>query len=156
MGRPQEYSDKEMDDFLEVAQEIGIGKAMKELGYPKSFSTAQNWAKNRGVNVNVDPVMARAKQFDILYKEDDMLSALQSGISAWYEYVAQNAAGMEPDEHKKMAEAMQKYANTWLVLQGKANEIKGTVVTDKMDSDLMAFLNSEQSKIAERLDEESR
>lgn len=155
MGRPQEYSDKDIDAFLVIAQEIGIGKAMKELGYPKGYVTAQNWAKNRGVSVNVDPVMARAKQFDKLYKEDDMIHVLQEGVAAVYEYLSKNGSEMDPDSHKKMSEAMQKYANTWLVLQGKANDIKGTVVTDTMDSDLQRFLNESQAKMAKESEEKS-
>jgi|SRR6188474_3377442 len=146
MGRPQEYSDLLIDEFLALAQEIGIGRAMKELGYPKGYQTAQNWAKNRGVNVNIDPVMQRAKQFDILYKEDDMLRLAQEGLSAWFEHVSKHRDSMTPDDMKKMAESFQKYTNSWLLLQGKANDIKGTINNDSVDVALMEFLNAEMGK----------
>jgi len=147
MGRPQQYSDKEIDEFLAIAQEIGIGKAIKELGYPKSFDTAQAWAKNRGVNVNVDPVMARAKQFDLLYKEEDMLHVLQEGIQDWFEYMSSNKGEIAPDDKKKMAEALSKYMNSWLLLKGKANEIKGTVEKTEIDLTIEEFMRN-----AERID----
>lgn len=153
MGRPQEYSDELQDKFLELAQEIGIGRAMKELGYPKGYGTAQNWAKNRGIDVNVDPVMKRAKQFDLMYREEDMLHLAQEGMSAWFEYLAKHKDSMTPDDQKKMAEAFQKYTNSWLVLQGKANEIKGTVNNDAVDVELMKFLNNEIGKNAMKSEE---
>jgi hypothetical protein len=155
MGRPQEYSDKDIDEFLVVAQEVGIGKAMKELGYPKGYVTAQNWAKNRGVSVNVDPVMQRAKQFDLMYKEQDMLILAQEGMSAWFEYMVKHKDEMTPDDHKKMSEAFQKYNNSWLVLQGKANDIKGTVNTDSVDVKMMEWLNGQIDNLDANSEEKS-
>ena len=52
------YSDQEIADFLVIAQDIGIGRAIRQLGYPASWGTAQRWAKMRGITVEVDDLKA--------------------------------------------------------------------------------------------------
>lgn len=139
------YTEEEQEAFLNLAQEVGIGRALRELGYPKSYSTALNWAKNRGVSVNVDPVMQHVKQFDDLYKTEHMLAVIKEGVLRIYEHLTETEA-LSADEQKKLAEAHQKYTNSFLVLQGKANDIKETHTREGMDVDLLRMLAEEESK----------
>lgn len=132
------YSEEEITKFLEVAQEVGIARAMRECGYPKSYSSALYWADKRGVTVNVDPVMKHVKQFDDLYKTEHMLAVIKEGVVRIHQELTESV--LSPDEQKKLAEAMQKYTNSWLVLQGKANDIKETHTRDALDVELARMI----------------
>ena len=139
------YSEEEKEVFLTLAQEVGIGRALRELGYPKSYQSALDWAKNRGITVDVDPVMSKVKAFDELYKTEHMLAVIKEGIGRVYQSLTETS-DLDPDSQKKLSEAVQKYTNSWLVLQGKANDIKETHTRDGVDVDLLRMLDEEISK----------
>lgn len=138
------YTEDQIEVFLVLAQEVGIGRALRELGYPNSYSTALRWAEKRGVSVNVDPVMKHVKQFDDLYKTEHMLAVIKEGVTRIYQELTEN--DLTPDEQKKLSEAFQKYTNSYLVLQGKANDIKETHTRDALDVDLMRMIEEEKSR----------
>lgn len=145
------YTDEQKEVFLVLAQEVGIGRALRELGYPKSYQTALDWAKNRGVSVNVDPVMSHVKAFDDLYKTEHMLAVVKEGVSRVYESLTEQS-DLEPDAQKKLSEAFQKYTNSWLVLQGKASDIKETHTRDGIDVDLKRMLDEEIGRNTDRVE----
>lgn len=142
------YTDEQKEVFLVLAQEVGIARAQRELGYPKSYQSALDWAKNRGVSVNVDPVMSHVKAFDDLYKTEHMLAVIKQGVSRVYQELTE--AQLTPDEQKKLSEAFQKYTNSWLVLQGKANDIKETHTREGIDVDLKRMLDEELGRNSDR------
>jgi hypothetical protein len=154
MAGKRQYSDEQVDDFLELAQEMGIGKAMKELGYPLGYQTALNWAENRGIKVEVDPVMKRVKQFEQMYKEEHMLEIARAGAALVYMSIVENGADLTADEQKKLSDAFQKYNNAWLLLKGKANDIRETQTKDGMDVELMNMLMAERESNAVKANEE--
>jgi hypothetical protein len=139
------HTEEQIEKFLEMAQEIGVGRTMREMGYPKSYATALRWAKNRGVSVNVDPVLQHVKAFDDLYKTEHMLAVVKEGVLRVYEELTENGS-LDPDAQKKLAEAFQKYSNQWLVLQGKANAINETQTKDAPDVELMNLIMLEREK----------
>ena len=139
------YTDKQINDFLEVAQEVGITKAMRELDYPSSWSTAQRWAKNRGVEVAVDEVMAKAAATREWYKTEEVLTLAEAAFSRIYEDVTKQKV-LTADEQKKLAEAGQKWFNVWSAAQGKAQAITENRQTDNMDAHLAELLNVERAK----------
>jgi len=148
------YTEDQIEAFLTLAQEVGIGRALRDLGYPKSYSTALYWAEKRGVSVNVDPVMKHVKQFDDLYKTEHMLAVIKEGVQRVYEELTENA-GLTPDEQKKLSEAFQKYTNSYLVLQGKANDIKETHTRDALDVELARMIAEVKDDNANRDSTES-
>jgi hypothetical protein len=138
------YTEDMKTEFLERAQEVGIGRAIREMGYP-TYPTALEWATARGVQVEVDPIRARAKAFDDLYKSEDLLAVLKEEATRIYMDILSKPE-MSFDDHKKAAEALQKITNSWLVLQGKATDIKETSTKDSSDLELMQLLMDERER----------
>lgn len=139
------YSDEDINNFLELAQEVGITRAKRELGYPNSWSTAQRWARLRGVEVATDEVMAKAAHTREWYKTEEVLIVAQEGFNRVYQELMENN-DLTPDDQKKLAEALQKHYNVWANAQGKATSITESRETDTMDAHLMELLNSEKAK----------
>lgn len=147
------YTEEQRETFLALAQEVGIGRAMRELKYPKSFQTGLDWAESRGVDVSVDPIMARVKAFDTLYETEDMLAVVAQGINRVMESLVEE--DLDPDSQKKLSEAFQKYNNQWLLLQGKANAINETQNKDAIDSELMSLVEEHKRLARESVKPES-
>lgn len=145
------YTDTQRAEFLEVAAEVGITRAMRRLGYPAGWHTAKRWVDAAGIEVPLDEIKAQAKAHHDWYQTEEMLLVAQAGIERVY--LELQRTDLDPDQHKKMSEAFQKYANTWLLLQGKANNINETRHKDSMDVGLMALLEQE-SKRNQELEQE--
>lgn len=139
------YSDEQINDFLAIAQEVGITRAKRELGYPGSWSTAQRWAKLRGVECAVDEVMARAAASHEWYKTEEVITIAQEGFNRVYEELVNNPH-LTSDDQKKLAEALMKHYNVWANAQGKATNISESRQTDGFDAHLADLLNSERAK----------
>lgn len=131
------YSEKEITDFLSYAQEVGITKAKRELGYPKSWSTAQYWAKNRGVECAVDEVMQRTQLAYEQYKIEEVITIAQEGMNRVYDELMNNNT-LDADSQKKLSEAFMKHYNVWANAQGKATAISES--RDAVQTDLEAHL----------------
>lgn len=141
----KEYSDNEINEFLQVAQEIGIGRAKRQLGYPNSWGTAQRWAKVRGIEVAVDELKQRSKSFHDWYTTEDVLVIAQEGMNRVYEELM-NTVDLDAESQKKLADALTKHYNVWANAQGKATSISESRQTDQMDSHLIDLLNAERAK----------
>jgi hypothetical protein len=139
------YSDEQINDFLELAQEIGITRAKRELGYPKSWGTAQRWAELRGVTVAVDEIKAVAAAVREAYKDEDVMVVVTEGFNRVYEEITTNE-DLTPDDQKKLSEAANKYYNMYASIKGKATSITETRQTDTMDQHLEELLNAERAK----------
>lgn len=139
------YTDEQINDFLELAQEQGITKTIRELGYPNSWSTAQRWAKVRGIEIAVDDLKAQAAAVREWYKDEEVKMVTQEGFNRVYEELTRNP-NLTPDDQKKLSEAANKYYNMWASIQGKAINITETRSTDTMDEHLQELLNMERAK----------
>lgn len=139
------YSDKQINDFLELAQEVGITKAKRELGYPKSWSTAQYWADKRGVEVAVDELKQKAAVQREWYKTEEIMEVAREGFNRVYEELVNNN-DLTPDDQKKLAEALTKHYNVWANAQGKATNISETRSTDSMEGHLQELIANERAK----------
>lgn len=139
------YTDEQINNFLELAQEVGITRAKRELGYPNSWATAQRWAKVRGVEVDVDEIRQKAAVAREWYKTEEVVIVAQEGFNRVYDELVNNPS-LTADEQKKLAEALQKHYNVWASAQGKATNINETRQTDTMDEHLAELLNMEKAK----------
>ena len=139
------YTDKQINDFLVLAQEVGITRAKRELGYPNSWSTAQRWAQVRGIEVAVDDLKAAAAATREFYKEEEVKQVIQEGFNRVYEELTTNVE-LTADDQKKLSDAATKYYNMWTNIQGKANNITETRSSDGMDENLQELLNMERAK----------
>lgn len=138
MTKNREYDDQQRADFVELAASIGIGRAIRELGYP-TYPTAQSWCRARGVTPNKDSAYSQMKDWHTLYQVEDILIVIDEGISAAQDMIA---TVQTPDELKKLAEAVQKLGNTRLLLEGKS-----TSITEKRE------VTAEDSEFAKALRE---
>lgn len=146
------YTDQEINDFLDMAQEVGITKTMRELKYPNSWSTAKRWAELRGVTVAVDTLKQQAAAVREWYKDEEVTLVAQEGFNRVYEELTTNPA-LTPDDQKKLAEALQKHYHVWAGIQGKATSITENRQTDTMDQHLQELLNMERSKNMDKIKE---
>jgi hypothetical protein len=119
MSMSKQYDYHQRAEFIELAQQIGIGRAIRELGYP-TYPTAQAWMRAAGVSPNKDTAYAQMKDWHTFYQVEDLLIVIDEGISAAQSLLVQvdNA-----DDMKKLSEALQKLANTRLLLEGKSTSI---------------------------------
>src|SRR5688572_10043064 len=120
MSNIKEYDDKQRAEFVELAEQIGIGRAIRELGYP-SYPTAQSWCRARGVTPNKDSAYAQMKEWHTLYQVEDLLIVGDEMVSIIQEKMMNPE--LTPDEVKKLAESYQKVVNTRLLLEGKSTSI---------------------------------
>lgn len=136
------YSDEEMAIYCELAQAVGIGRAIRELGYP-THTTAMVWMHDRGVEpLDVD-VLAEARKFARLYEAYDLIKIIDDSIATAQEL---SSKAETADDIKKCAEAVQRLVNTRLLLEGKANSITEKRETTQADLEIAELLRAEQAK----------
>jgi len=136
------YSDEEQKEFCELAQVIGIGRAIRELGYP-TFTTAIMWMDKRGIEPAHNNIMETARKYQRFYQTEDLLKTVDDGIAVIEEMYSKVQT---PDDAKKLAEAIQKLMNTRLLLEGKANTISEKRETTQADLELAELLRIERAK----------
>lgn len=146
------YSDEERTDFLELAKEIGITRAKRELGYPKHWATGKSWADAAGIELPLDTIKAQAAAHWDWYKAEELLIVAKEALINIME--SQQQGNLTPDEQKKLAEAFQKYVNTILLLEGKATSITESRKTDNVDLAIADLINAEKARNALIEDEE--
>src|SRR4051812_3130123 len=113
------YDDEQRAEFIQLAQQIGIGRAIRELGYP-TYPTAQSWMRAAGVKPNVDQAYAQMKEWHTFYQVEDLLIVGDEIVSTIQDMIAK---ADNADDVKKLTEAYQKAVNSRLVLEGKATSI---------------------------------
>ena len=149
------YSDDQINNFLELAQEVGITKAKRELGYPKDWSTAKRWADMRGIKVAVDELRSRAAQTREWYKDQEVMTVAQEGFNRVYDELVNNP-DLTADDQKKLASALKGHYDVWANVQGRATNISENRETDTMDAHLMELINIERAKNLEKKTEPSQ
>lgn len=116
------YTEQQITKFCELAQEIGIGRSIKELGYPKSWNTGHYWTEQRGVKVATDDLRAKAAATREWYKEEEIKTVAQAGMEEIHAHLM-TRTDLTADDMKKLSEALYKFYNTWASVQGKAANI---------------------------------
>jgi hypothetical protein len=149
----RKYTEQEKLTYLELATTIGHSRAMRELGYPNHWNTANTWAKEHGVTIALDELKQKAAEFNDWYGTEEQLIAMQEVISRGREYITQKA-DLTPDEFKKTVEGMKRAIETMQLLQGKATTRTGTEEATETDAAirnlLSAFESDEQRAVGQR------
>lgn len=131
------YDDSQINEFIELANDIGIGPAIKELGYPASWATAQRWYKMRGIDTpNVDELRSKASKTHQFYEDKEALLVVQEGLQIVHSTYLNKWDSLDADEQKKLAETVQKLTNSMRVLQDKASSIHESRYKDSIDDEL--------------------
>lgn len=142
MAKRVTYTDEQQAIYCELAQVIGIGGAIRELGYP-SYPTAMLWLNKRGIEPKQIDVMATARKFQRLYEAQDLLQIVDEGLA-----VVQSLYGSieSADDAKKLADAIARLVNARNLLEGKANSIVEKRETTQQDLEIAELLRAEQLK----------
>lgn len=140
------YTDKEISDYLELAQETGITKAKRELGYPKSWDTARRWAELRGIELPADDVKARAAHMREWYRDEEVITIAQEGMNRVHESLTNES--LTADDQAKLSRAFSTYVKDWLTIQGRSNQITESRQGDELDGRIAEMLAVERAKNA--------
>lgn len=129
---------------MELASEVGITKAKRQLGYPHSWATGKRWADSAGIEIPLDSIKAQAAAHNQWYTTEDLLFIAHTGLARAQDAL-ENTVDLSPDDQKKLAEAVQKYTNTVRLLEEKA-----TSITEKRDAlpdiDVLNIFAKEESR----------
>ena len=143
------YTDEQQAAFCSLAQEIGIGRAIRELGYPKSHASGIKWLNARGLKPNLDKIMQQTKLWHTFYDTQDLLEQIDEAMAVCQEMVSKvNSA----DDMKKLAEAMQKLVNTRLLLEGKSTQISEKRETTQADLEIAELMRMQAAKNKEKIE----
>lgn len=141
------YTEKQINDFISLAQEVTPGRAMRELGYPGSYSTVMTWYKARNIEPNLNEHMAAVKKYHLFKENDDALLVAEEGMDRVLDQLREEAV-LTPDELKKLSEAYSKFTQTWLLLKGKATNINESRETTQADLEIAELINAQRAKNA--------
>lgn len=139
------YSDAEQAEFCDTAKEVGIGRAMRSLGYPQSYITGVKWMSSRGIEPNVDKNMQKIKAFHTYYQVDDLLMTFDNAISTAEDMLI---GAEDADDLKKIADALYKIVQTRNLLEGKATAINEKREVTQQDLEILELLNIENARNA--------
>ena len=140
------YSDRQVNEFIEAAKEMGISPAIRHMGYP-TWSTAQRWFNEKGIPLpTIDSLLAKAAEMKIFYTDKEKKYAVQSVIDRVVESLQQD--NLTADEINKLANALNKAIQTFQLIEGKATTISESHQKDGTDLAVMDMLNSAKAKNA--------
>lgn len=122
------YTEEQKEQFVALAQEIGINRARRELGYPSAWIVGHNWCENAGVVIALDELKQRAARHQQFYTDSELLLALQDSIERVMELMANPK--LSPTELEKLTTLIKKAPGTIRSIQGK--DAKADTQTDKI------------------------
>lgn len=139
------YTDQDKRDYLDIAQELGHARAMRELQYPKSWNTANQWAKDFGVSIPLDELKARARAHRDFYETEELLTVAQAAIDRAMDFLDRDA-DLSADDLKKVVDAMGKAIDKHLLISGKVTSRSGQEVAgDPFEKLLEASLRAQEN-----------
>ena len=138
------YEESDRVDFVELAQQIGIGPAMKELGYPKSVSTAQEWIKGMGVEITINSLKQKAREMQHFYTDREQMTVLMEAYDRINEQL--QCGDLSADDIKKLSDALNKITITYELIAGRATERPDRA--DSLDLELRDLIASQKARNA--------
>jgi len=139
MGYPV-FTDEQITEFIEMANEMGIGPAMRTLGYPKSYHTAKKFYMQRNVDMPTANTLAvMSKQLDIFYTDKEKVLAAQAVIDRTVEALYED--DLVSDDIAKLSNALHKAIQTINLIEGKSTNINENRSKDGSDLAIVDMLN---------------
>ena len=139
MGYPT-FNEEQIAEFIELSQEMGIGPAMRELGYPKSYHTAKKWYVQRNMDMPTANTLAViSKQLDIFYTDRDKIVAAQAVIDRTVEKLYED--DLLAEDINKLSNALHKAIQTINLIEGKSTNINENRSKDGSDLAIIDMLN---------------
>lgn len=139
MGYPV-FTEEMVTEFIELAQEMGIGPAMRQLGYPKSYHTAKKFFVQRNIDMPTANTLAViSKQLDIFYSDRDKIVAAQAVIDRTVEKLYED--DLLAEDINKLSNALHKAIQTINLIEGKSTNINENRSKDGTDLAIVDMLN---------------
>lgn len=134
------YTDEMITEFIEQAQEMGIGPAMRLLNYPKSYHTAKKFFMQRNIEMPTANTLAvMAKQLDIFYTDKEKVLAAQAVLDRSIEKLYED--DLLSDDINKLSTAIHKAIQTINLIEGKSTNISENRSKDGADLAIVDMLN---------------
>jgi hypothetical protein len=134
------YTDEQITEFIELAGEMGIGPAMRALGYPASYHTAKKFFVQRNIETpTANSLAVMAKQLDIFYTDREKILAAQAVIDRSVEALYQD--NLASDDISKLSNALHKAIQTINLIEGKSTNINENRSKDGSDLAIVDMLN---------------
>jgi hypothetical protein len=141
------YSERQVQEFIEAASEMGISPAMRQLGYPTAWATAQRWFENAGVGMpTVDSLIAKAVELKQFYGDKEKKFAAMTLIDRIVESLHQD--NLSPDDINKLGNALNKAIQTFNLIEGKSTSITESRQKDGTDLAIVDMLNEAKARNA--------
>jgi len=134
------YTEEQITEFIEIAGEMGIGPAMRALGYPKSYHTAKKFFVQRNIDTpTANSLAVMAKQLDIFYTDKEKVLAAQSVIDRTVEKLYED--DLLAEDINKLSNALHKAIQTINLIEGKSTNINENRSKDGSDLAIVDMLN---------------
>ena len=144
MGYPV-FNEDQISDFIECANEMGIGPAMRYLGYPKSYHTAKKFYMQRNLDMPTANTLAvMTKQLDVFYKDNEKILAAQAVIDRSVEKLYED--DLLADDINKLSNAIHKAIQTINLIEGKSTNINENRSKDGTDLAIVDMLNEAKAR----------
>jgi hypothetical protein len=123
-----------------MANEMGIGPAMRTLGYPKSYHTAKKFYVQRNIDMPTANTLAvMAKQLDIFYSDKEKVLAAQAVLDRSIEKLYED--DLLAEDINKLSNAIHKAIQTINLIEGKSTNINENRSKDGSDLAIIDMLN---------------
>lgn len=144
MGYPV-FTEEQISEFIETANEMGIGPAMRYLGFPKSYHTAKKFYVQRNLDMPAANTLAvMSKQLDIFYKDKDKVIAAQAIIDRAVEKLYEE--DLLAEDINKLSNAIHKAIQTINLIEGKSTNINENRSKDGTDLAIVDILNEAKAR----------
>lgn len=139
------YTEEQITEFIEVSQEMGIGPAIRTLGYPGSYHTAKKWFEQRGVDLpTIDTLAKMAVDLRVFYSDKEKVIAAQAVLDRCVETLMEDT--LDADQLNKLANAVHKAIQTINLIEGKSTNINENRQKDGQDLAIIDLLNEAKAR----------
>ena len=139
------FTEEQVTDFIETAQEMGIGPSIRYLGYPKSYHTAKKWFVMRGLELpTLDTLAKMAGDLRVFYSDKEKIIAAQAVLDRCVEALMEQT--LDSDALNKLANAVHKAIQTINLIEGKSTIINENRSKDGTDLAIVDLLNEAKAR----------
>jgi hypothetical protein len=139
------FTEEQITEFIETAQEMGIGPSIRYLGYPKSYHTAKKWFVMRGLELpTLDTLAKMAGDLKVFYSDKEKIIAAQAVLDRCVEALMEQT--LDSDALNKLANAVHKAIQTINLIEGKSTIINENRSKDGTDLAIVDLLNEAKAR----------
>ena len=139
------FTEEQITEFIETAQEMGIGPTLRYLGFPKSYHTAKKWFVDRNIDMpTLDTLAKMAGDLRVFYSDKEKIIAAQAVLDRCIESLMQDA--LDADALNKLANAVHKAIQTINLIEGKSTIINEQRNKDGQDLAIVDLLNAAKAR----------